>query len=87
MCILKCLSYYYNHYIYKNDNINYNDDKYNHDKINYFKNIDGKEDKWIKFRKTEGVCTSCYKYSGLLAIQDINSDKMICYRCFTDYTD
>ena len=83
MCISKCLSYCYNHYIYKNKN----DEKYKSDKINFFKDIDGKEDKWIKFKKIEGCCTECFKFSYLLAIINKDSYEMICYRCFTDYKD
>jgi predicted small secreted protein len=89
MCISKCLSYCYNRYNNKNDknDKNYNNNHNSHNNFNFFKNIDGKEDKWIKFSKKEGCCTKCYKFSYLLAIQDIKLNEAICYRCFIDYTD
>ena len=79
MCISKCLSYCYNYYYIKNNDT--------FKSIKSIKDIDSKEDKWIRFKKIEGFCNSCYKYSYLLSIIDKDSKNAICYRCFTDYTD
>jgi hypothetical protein len=75
MCIIKLLSYYYNNYKLKreeNDHVN----------IGSFINGDKKEDIWIKYKKIEGNCIECYKYSPLLAIID---KKFICYKCYQNY--
>jgi len=76
MCISKCLSYLYN---YKNYNT------INHNSFKIYKDIDSKEDKWIRFPKKEGMCAECFKFSYLLSIIDKNSKDAICYRCFIDY--
>jgi hypothetical protein len=90
MCILKYLSYCYNNFRYKQEKKyeKKDDEKINENyyqpKFNFYKQIDNKEDKWIKFPKKEGCCTICYKFSGLLSIIDINSKDAICYRCYSE---
>jgi len=87
MCILKCLSYCYNNFRYKKDDKK-DDEKdtenYHQQKFNFYRQIDNKEDQWIKLPKKEGCCSICYKFSCLLAITDINSKDIICYRCFSE---
>jgi len=84
MFISKCLSYFYNNY----KNYNKNDDFYNTKNQNScrnYKDIDSKEDKWMRFPKKEGMCAECFKFSYLLSIIDKDSKDAICYRCFIDY--
>jgi hypothetical protein len=80
MCIPKFLSYCYNNYRQKRENIQNKD----HIILGSFINGDKKEDIWIKFKKIEGNCIKCLKYSPLLAI--INNNYVIngniCYKCY-----
>jgi hypothetical protein len=75
MCIVKFLSYCYNNYIQKKENLD-------HINIGSFINVDKKEDTWINFKKIAGNCVKCLKYSPLLAIID---KKFICYKCYQNY--
>ena len=87
MCILKYLSYCYNNFRYIKDDKKddeKNTENYHQQKFNFYKQIDNKEDQWIKIPKKEGCCSICYKFSYLLAIIDKNSIDAICYRCFSN---
>jgi hypothetical protein len=80
MCIVKFLSYCYNNFKQKRENID-------HININSFINVNNKEDRWINFKKIEGNCMNCSKYSILLAIIDkidgLNGN--ICYKCYQNH--
>ena len=79
MCFVKFLSYCYNNYRENIDYI-YNRDNSHHTTFSSFINGDKKEDKWIRFKKIEGNCKECLKYSPLLAIDELKNK--ICYKCY-----
>jgi hypothetical protein len=81
MCIVKFLSYCYNNYNNYRENIQRNNK--DHTILGSFINGDKKEDKWISFKKIEGNCKECLKYSPLLAIDELKN--RICYKCYKNY--